>query len=101
MAKTHKLELAQARAEYESLSEAEVWQEMDEKPDDSVAAEVTRLAVDFFMQFRAYMRVRELLRLPPQVMHVCARCPIERVAVIIMVGYMRAETGVPPLVTVH
>lgn len=93
--------LAGARPEFIGLSEDEVWQAVTEGNGNAIEAEVTRLAVDFFLRFRAYINKMELHHLPPQIMHVRVRHPIERVAVLIMAEYVHLEMGAPPSASRH
>ena len=84
------LEMISARPEFQALTEAEVFEGLrdDECP---IACEVTRLIVNFFVKFRSLVRVHGSV--PPHAMHVAARCAIEKVAVVILVEYVRVETA--------
>ena len=74
------------------LSEREVWAALDNHEDDNaIEAEVTRLVASFFSRYKTYIEANGLENLPPQIMHVSTRCPIERVAVLIMVRYIETE----------
>lgn len=90
-----------ARPEFAHLSEAEVWAALDRDDDDdnSIACEVTRLICCFWKRFQDSARKHG--NIPPEIMHVSTRCPIEKVAVLIMIGYVESETGIPGHVTQH
>ncbi|MFN7112849.1 MAG: hypothetical protein ACK4PK_00640 [Alphaproteobacteria bacterium] len=81
-----------ANPEFLYLSEREVWQALDSRADlNAIEAEVTRLVARFFTQYKNYIEANGLDNLPPHIMHVAASCPIERVAVKIMVRYIETE----------
>ena len=74
------------------MSEREVWAALGAQEDDNaIEAEVTRLVASFFSRYKTYIEANGLENLPPQIMHVTTRCPIERVAVKIMVRYIETE----------
>jgi len=89
----------EARPEFLNLSEAEVWDAINTDDDSDIAAEVTRLACAFWERFQALAR-RDKQPLP-SLTKISVQCPIERVAVIIMLGYVDAEAGSMPQVTQH
>lgn len=81
-----------ANPEFFHLSEREVWAALGAQEDDNtIEAEVTRLVAGFFSRYKNYIEANDLQNLPPQIMHVTTRCPIERVAVKIMVRYIETE----------
>lgn len=91
----HLLELPSARPEFTKLSEAEVWEVINGDPfgENAITGEVTRLVAHYTVRLKACFDRRG--DVSPCVMHVQARWPIERVAVLTMA---KAEAA---LVTVH
>jgi hypothetical protein len=91
----HMLELPSARPEFRNLSEAEVWETINGDPfqESAITAEVTRLVVQYTVWLKGCLDQRG--DVPPSVMHVEVRWPIERVAVLVMA---KAEAA---LVSVH
>ncbi|MDP2205347.1 MAG: hypothetical protein Q8K65_03485 [Alphaproteobacteria bacterium] len=84
------------------LSEREVWAALDNHEDDNaIEAEVTRLVASFFSRYKAYIETNGLKNLPPHIMHVATRWPIERVAVKIMVRYIETEAWEDGHMTCH
>lgn len=78
-----------ANPEFIHLSEREVWAALGAPENGpAVEAEVMRLVVSFFDRYTSYVEANGLQSLPPQMMHITTRCPIERVAVLIMVRYV-------------
>lgn len=74
------------------LSEREIWAALGaQENDNAIEAEVTRLVVSFFERYKTYIEANGLQHLPPQIMHITTRCPIERVAVLIMARYIETE----------
>lgn len=93
------LAFAEAKPEFVHLTEAEVWAAVDRDDDNSVACEVTRLICCFWKKFLDC--AKQYQNVPPEILHVSVRCPIERVAVVMLMGYIRSETGISPLPTLH
>lgn len=92
-------EFAEAQPEFTHLSEEEVWAAMDRDDDNKIACEVTRLICCFWKKF---MRIaKKYQNIPPEIMHVSVCCPIERVAVVALIGYVRSETGSAASVMLH
>lgn len=89
----------EAKPQFLSLSEAEVWDAINRDDDSDVAAEVTRLACMLWQKFQTMARQND--GPPPYITKISVQCPIERVAVIIMLGYIETETGSVPRVTQH
>ena len=80
------LTLPAARPEFIYLSEDEVWKAVDEDDgNDPVNCEVTRLAAQYMMSIKAHCEqhgyVSSRMRFAP-------RCPIEKVAIHIVVRYV-------------
>ena len=98
---THVLDLPAARPEFIALSEAEVWKAVHDDPEQQhpIAAEVTRLVTRYMAEFMAYFGERE--HAPQRVLRVEARCPIEKVAVLMVVTFVEAEAGTACPVTFH
>jgi hypothetical protein len=71
-----------ARPEFIHVSEAEVWAAIDNDPDGRVAAEVTRLIAQHTMRLKAC--VDQNRSMPGVLLQIRVRCPIERVAVLMM-----------------
>jgi hypothetical protein len=78
-------DMPRARPQFVHLSEAEVWKAIAEDAGGAVEAEVTRLVAELTVRLMA----RTGDGPEPGGMQVRARCPIERVAVL-----MLAEAGV-------
>ncbi|MDP2205176.1 MAG: hypothetical protein Q8K65_02610 [Alphaproteobacteria bacterium] len=95
------LAFPRACPEFARLSEEEVWAALLESDDSRVTVEVTRLVCGFWVQWRGYLRGAGLSSLPPELLHIATRCPIERVAVVIMIGYLESETGGVAGITRH
>lgn len=90
--------------EFTHLSEREVWTALDRQADDNaieIEAEVRRLVASFFNRYKAYIEANGLENLPPQIMHITTRCPIERVAVLIMVRHIETATMDMPPTLLH
>jgi len=98
---THVLELPAARPEFIALSEAEVWKAVHDDPGQQhpIAGEVTRLVTRYMAEFMAYFDQRGCE--PPRILRVQARCPIEKVAVLMVVTFVEAEAGTACPVTFH
>ena len=80
-------EFAEAKPEFAHLS------------DNKIACEVTRLICCFWKKF---LRIAEKYNnIPPEILHVSVRCPIERVAVVTLMGYVRSQTGASPSLMLH
>ncbi len=77
-----------AQPEFIFLTESEVWQALHSE--NIISAEVQRILSVLQTRFTDYMRETDRENLPPEIMHVAVRCPIERVAVELMVG-MRGD----------
>ncbi len=92
-------EFSGARPEFVHLCEAEVWAAMDRDDDNRIACEVTRLICCFWKRFSGC--AKKYKNIPPEIMHVCVCCPIERVAVMVLVGYVRSETSSAASVMLH
>lgn len=92
--------LPAARPEFTALSEAEVWKAVDDDSGNNrIAAEVTRLVAGYAIALKA--RVDRHGNVPPQILHVRVQSPIERVAVLMMMGFVDALGGTAYPVTVH
>jgi hypothetical protein len=94
------LMLPAARPEFINLSEAEVRKVIDEDPwqCNPITGEVTRLVVQCMTKFKAHFGQPGYV--PPRILRIEARCPIEKVAVLLVVRFMEAEAGLG-LVTVQ
>lgn len=91
-----------AGAAFESLTEAEVWEALYVDPDGEtpITAEVTRLVAAYTTRFKACVAQRGTV--PPEVLHVKAQWPIERVAVRVLVRLMETDAvSAPGPVTRH
>jgi hypothetical protein len=88
----------EAKPAFLPLTEAEIWEAINKNDDSNIAAEVTRLACLFWERFRKVARQGHA---PPHVTRISVQCPIERVAVIIMLGYIEAEVISVPRMTRH
>jgi len=84
-----KLEISSTRPEFRNLSEPEVWEAIG-GGGDPAAAEVTRLAVAYLAAFKAHA---DRHGSAPHILHVRVRWPIEKVAMMLVVSFMRAEGG--------
>lgn len=95
------LTLPAARPEFINLSEAEVWKAVDEDPEQRypIAGEVTRLVAQCMTKFKSHFNQHGYV--PPRVLRIEARCPIERVAVLIVVKFVEGKTGAACPVTFH
>jgi hypothetical protein len=95
------LELPAARPEFTSLSEAEVWKAVNEDPlqRTRIAGEVTRLVACYWSSFKAHFNEQRYVA--PRLLHVEARCPIEKVAILLLVKFVEDETGTACPVTFH
>ena len=84
-------ELPSARPEFTKLSEAEVWEAIDGDTygENPITAEVTRLVARYTVRFKAC--VGRHGNVPPHILLVQVRWPIERVAVLLLVGFVEAE----------
>ena len=87
------LVFCQARAEFEGLSEDEVWDaiEGDNYGESPITAEVTRLGAEFLARFKDYADERG--GVPASAVQVEARCPIERVAILTLLRYVEVRRG--------
>jgi hypothetical protein len=90
-----------ARPEFTCLSEAEVWNAINgnDCAENPITAEVTRLVANYTARFMVCARQYE--NVPPQIMFVRARWPIERVAVLLLVGLVGAKGEFAAGVTRH
>lgn len=95
------LTLPAARPEFTNLSEDFVWKAIREDPEQGtpISGEVTRLMVECMGTFKALFG--EDGYLPPRVLRIEARCPIEKVAVLMVMRFVEAETGAACPVTFH
>jgi hypothetical protein len=93
------LAFSETRSEFAHLSEAEVWAAINENGESPISCEVTRLVCCFWKRFQDCARKHH--NVPPHIMHVAVRYPIERVAVIMMIGFIESETGISPQITWH
>lgn len=93
------LEFSEAKPEFVHLCEAEVWAAMDRDDDNRIACEVTRLICCLWKRFSGY--AKEYKNIPPEIMYVSVGCHIERVAVMVLIGYVRSETGSATSVMLH
>lgn len=95
------LTLPAARPEFIHLSEAEVWKTVDEDPwqCNAISGEVTRLVVQCMGTFKAHFGQDGYV--PPRILRIETRCPIERVAVLLVVKFVQIEGGGACEVTVH
>lgn len=95
------LTLPAARPEFINLSEAEVWKTVDEDPEqrNPITGEVTRLVVQCMSKFKAHFQ--QPGHMPPRFLRIEARCPIEKVAVLMLVRFIEAEAGTACQVTFH
>lgn len=78
-----------ARPEFTGLAEAEVWDALEHDTDGKVAAEVTRLIASYTLLMKACAARHGPV--PPEVLHVSVRWPIERVAVLMLVMFLQSE----------
>ena len=95
------LELPAARPEFTNLSEAAVWKAVNEDPEQRtrIAGEVTRLVACYWSSFKAHFNEQRYVA--PRLLHVEARCPIEKVAILLLVKFVEDETGTACPVTFH
>ena len=75
-------DMPRARPQYIHLSETEVWKAIAEDDGGSVGAEVTRLVAEFTIRLMACADRHG--HAPSCGMQIRVRCPIERVAVLMM-----------------
>jgi hypothetical protein len=89
-----------AKQAFACLTEAEVWAaiRLDDE-DNEIVAEVTRLACILWKEVRA--QARQESALPIHISRISVRCPIERVAVVIMLRYIETEADAAPDATLH
>jgi hypothetical protein len=92
---------SEAKPEFAQLPETEVWHALNRNDDSPVAAEVTRLVVCFFGKFKGFVEANGFERNTEKIMHVFTRCPIERVAVLIMIFYSGSESASTFGATLH
>jgi hypothetical protein len=86
-------EMASTRADFMHLTEVEVWKAISENDGcNPVGAEVTRLVALYMTTFKTYIEGHNYV--PPTIMHVQVRWPIERVAVLVLVGFLEGEAGI-------
>ena len=95
------LKLPAARPEFTNLSEAEVWKAVDEDPEQRtrIAGEVTRLVACYWSSFKAHFHQHRYV--PPRLLRVEARCPIEKVAILLVVRFVEDEAGTACPITLH
>ena len=95
------LTLPAARPEFMNLSEADVWKAIEDDPwqCNPVTGEVTRLVVQCMGTFRAHFGQDGYV--PPRILRIETRCPIERVAMLLVVKFVQVEGGAACEVTVH
>jgi len=95
------LTLPAARPEFMNLSEADVWKAIADDPEQGtrIAGEVTRLMVQCMGTFKAHFGQDGYV--PPRILRIETRCPIEKVAVLLVVEFVHIEGGVACEVTVH
>lgn len=92
-------EFSTAKPEFAHLSEEEVWAAMDRNDDNRIACEVTRLICCLWKRFSGC--AKQYKNIPPEILHVSVCCPIERVAVMVLIGYVRSETGSAASLMLH
>jgi hypothetical protein len=90
-----------ARPEFVNLSESEVWKAIacDDECANPVTAEVTRLALGFMALFKACVERRG--HAPHEMMPVKVRCPIEKVAVLMVVTFLDEQASAMYRAPVH
>ena len=81
-----------ARPEFIFLTESEVWRALHSE--NIISAEVQRILEAFHIRFTDYMHETNRPNLPPQIMHIAVRCPIERVAVELMADMCGSSKGI-------
>jgi hypothetical protein len=84
--------LCSARPEFVSLSEADIWAAVDNDSagEHPVTAEVARLAAEFLTAFKIYVDQNGF---KPEAMDVPVRCPIEGIAVEMVIAFVQAQAG--------
>lgn len=92
-------EFSETRPEFARLSEEEVWAALDKNDDNRIACEVTRLICCFWKKFIGVAGRHPVIA--PEILQVSVRCPIERVAVMLMAGYIRAQTSGSNSIMLH
>jgi hypothetical protein len=80
-----------ARPEFTALSEAEVWNaiENDSEGNSPVMGEILRLGAEFLAGFKIYVDQHGF---KSRGMNFPAGCPIEKVAIEVLMGFIEAET---------
>ncbi|MGB6940780.1 MAG: hypothetical protein WBE37_00120 [Bryobacteraceae bacterium] len=94
------LTLPAARPEFMNLSEADAWKAIADDPwqCNLISGEVTRLVVQCMGTFKAHFGQDGYV---PRILRIETRCPIERVAVLLVVKFVQDEGGDACEVTVH
>ncbi len=96
------LRFCEARAEFAGLSEDEIWDaiEGDDYNENPITAEVARIGAEFLSRFKAYADERGGA-VPTAAVHVAARCPIERVAILTLLRYVEVHSAGVRSAAVH
>jgi hypothetical protein len=92
------LTLPAARPDFINLSEAEVWEVIDSDAlgKNPITSEVTRLVAQCMTKFNGHFNQPGYV--PPRVLRIEARCPIEKVAALMVVRFIEGKRG---LVTIQ
>jgi hypothetical protein len=98
------IEMPTARQDFINLSEAEIWQAINEaisgKLDSNpIAVEVARLVIEYMTRFQGHLTQDGYV--PAPILQSGVRSPIEKVAVLMVVKYVEAEALEVGAVTIH